>query len=68
MIPMKPICRKDWYQVDLSLEDVREDAALFELQRDAWELFSSSGEPPRMAVFARNQYKKNKLPVFFSPD
>jgi hypothetical protein len=33
---MKPICRKDWYQVDLSLEDVREDAALFELQRDAW--------------------------------
>ncbi len=59
--------RTRWYQVELTDRQVRDGAALFELQHTAWEVFKKLNEPEQMAVFAGRFFANDKLPIYFSP-
>ena len=59
--------RSHWYQVELTDQQVRDGAALFELQHSAWEVFNSLNEPQQMAVYAGRFFANHKLPIYFSP-
>ncbi len=56
-----------WYQIELTDRQVRDGAALFELQHTAWEVYKNLDEPENMAVFAARFFANNKLPIYFSP-